>query len=109
MALEGAFLGRRAAAFVCTHLQAVLGGLRCLRCGPRCALVSTRAVSVRGSRALGGACIPVSECLHVSTYMGLCLHTCAQDRCVLFHTHKWVCMCFHPCINPPTLRWESVP
>lgn len=52
--------------------------------------------SVSGSRALGGMCIPISECLCVSTYMGLCLHTCVQDRCVLFHIHKWVYTCIYP-------------
>lgn len=62
--------------------------------------------SVSGPHALGGMCIP--ECLCVSTYMGLRLHTCAQDRDVLFHIHKWVYTCFYPCLNPPTLRWESV-
>lgn len=41
MALARVFLGRRAAAFVRAHLQVVLGGLRCLRCGPGCAHVST--------------------------------------------------------------------
>ena len=108
MALARVFLGRRAAAFVRAHLQVVLGGLRCLRCGPGCARVSTSVSLWSGSHALGGMCIPISECLCVSTYMGLRLHTCAQDRYVLFHIHKWVYTCFYPCLNPPTLRWESV-